>query len=274
MSSTTYESGGLLHAVSLCDPESLKPAVDAVLGKRHPRGQLAWEVCLPEAFQHSDDARLAVMMPEWDVLRGRVHVDFRSEQASIELFGGKSTIVRGGCQTSIEVDNETQRPIDDWVSTCEYTDDDVHYLEIEQSWSGGIVLQRQVMVVRDDRCVLLADRVLPSQVRRRQPDPGCIIRYRNRLPLGNQVQMDIERDTREAFFSDGRRRGFVMPLSTCEWRVGPSDADLMMTHDKYLLLSRRARTVVLRTARGSRFSASAVSRPQANLAKIDGRRRS
>ncbi len=231
---------GLLPEAVGCDPETLQPALDGVLGKPQRSGRLAWEICLPESFQHSADAKIALLMPQWDVRRGRTYVDYGDREMSIELFGGKSVVLQGACQTSIEVDNETQQPIDDWVATCEYTDDDVHYFEIEQPWSGGIVLQRQIMVIRDDRCVLLADSVLPSEVVR-QPNPDCIIHYRNRLPLAKSMQLDFAPDTREAFFSDGRRRGLVIPLSTCEWRMGKSDADLITTDDQYLLHSTSGR---------------------------------
>jgi hypothetical protein len=96
------------------------------------------------------------------------------------------------------------------------------------------------MVVRDDRCLLLADNVLPSETAR-QPNPDCLIDYRSRWPLATSMQLDCAPDTREAFFNDGRRRGFVMPLSASEWRVGKSAADLTVTDDRCLLHSTSGR---------------------------------
>jgi hypothetical protein len=230
------KGGGLLQEVIACDPESLKPAVDAALGKRQTNGRLAWEVCLPDSFQHCEDAKLAVLLPQWDKRRGRVHVDYGAKQTWLELFAGRPIVLCGKCQTSIEINDQAQWAVDDWVATCEFTDDDVHYLEIEQLWSGGIVLQRQIMVIREDQCVLLADTILPSGSSR-QPEVECSIRYRNRMPLAERIQIQAEPETRDVFFSDGRRRGLVMPLSANEWRVGPSNADLTVTQDKHLLLT-------------------------------------
>ncbi len=228
--------GGLLQEAIACDPDSLKPAVDVALARCQPKGRLVWEVCLPESFQHCEDAKFAVMMPHWDARRGRMHIDYHSKQTAIELFAGKSIVLGGVCQTEIDIYDQPQRSIDGWELICEFSDDDVHYLELEQPWSGGIVLQRQILLVRDDCCVLLADSVLPSQAARR-PETGCSIRYRNQIPLAGQMELEPEVETREAMLNDGRRRALVMPLSAAEWRVGPSKADLSVTADRHLLLS-------------------------------------
>lgn len=233
-------AGGLMDQAVSCDPESLKPAVDAALGKRQTNGRLAWEISLPESFQHCEDAKVAVMMPEWDVRRGRVHVDYSAKQMAIEMFAGKPVVLSGECQTAIEVDGQPQRAIDNWESTCDFSDDDVHYLELEQPWSGGIVLQRQIMVVRDDRCVLFADSVLP-ELSSPGPSTDGQIRYSNRIPMAELMQLDDEEETREAFFSDGRRRGLVMPLAAPEWRVGAGSVELQMTADAHLLLTATGR---------------------------------
>ena len=62
----------------------------------------------------------------------------------------------------IELEGQELAPCGEWDEVCEYTDDDVHYLEIEQPWTSDVLLQRQILVIREDRCVLLADAVLPE----------------------------------------------------------------------------------------------------------------
>ena len=159
----TRADGLLDHAVQ-CDPETLKPAMNAALGKSQTGGRLVWEISLPESMNHCEDANLAVILPEWDVRRGRTHINYSGKQVSVELYGGKSLVISGQWQTSIDVDDNEQSAVGDWILTCDYSDDDVHYLELEQVWSGGITLQRHVLVVRDDRCVLMADSVLPTDL--------------------------------------------------------------------------------------------------------------
>ncbi len=230
---------GLLREAMKFDTETLSPSVSAALGESRSGGKLAWQVSLPEAMQHSDNAKFAVMLPEWDVRRGRVHIDYSGEDTAIEMFVGKHQLVGGDWQVMIEVDGDEQQAKGDWVYTCEYTDDDVHYLEIEQPWSGGVTLQRQFMLVREDRCVLIADTVVtlaPSEAYSVEPNPKPRkIRYTARLPLTGDLKPEPENETREIYFGDGKRRALVIPLAANEWRVGPTAATLK-TDDESLVL--------------------------------------
>jgi hypothetical protein len=229
--------GLLAHAVDL-DSESLAPAVAAALGATQSGGRLVWQVDLPEAIHHDPDAQLAVMFADWDVRRGRTHVDYSGEEVRIEVFAGRSMVFSGHWQTMIEVDGQEQQPSGGWTDACQYSDDEVHYLEIEQPWNGGILLQRQMMLLRDDRCLLLADAILPSD---RLESDSRSIKYVSRLPLSPSIEIDPEPETREIFLSDRRRRGLVIPLSAAEWRVGATNAMLKETEDGHLMLSTQGR---------------------------------
>ena len=254
---------GLLFQAVAFDPESLRPATEAALGQGHSGGRLAWEVSLPESLRHSEDAGLAMMLPEWDVRRGRTHLDYRGEDVAIELFAGRSRVIAGTWQVMIEVDGEEQHACGAWENSCEYSDDDVHYLEIEQAWTGGLTLQRQCLLIRDDRCVLLADTVIPSDDVSVQTDHASLsnahaalssnhaagengdasagprqpasIRYLSRIPLSGSVGFDPEAETREGFLGDSKRRALLMPLAASEWRVGPTMATLSGSADQHLV---------------------------------------
>ncbi len=229
---------GLLGRTIEFAAESLEPAISAALGKCQSGGRLAWEVSLPEAFHHDDDAKIAVMFADWDVRRGRMHFDYSSSETRLELFAGRRPVIAGHCQSMIELDGIEQQACGDWDTTCEYSDDDVHYLEIEQPWTGDVVLQRQLMLVRDDRCVLMADCVLPKGSSLASAETRKI-QYHCRLPLAESISIDAENETREVFFRDKKRRGMVIPLAAGEWRVGPTNATLKTTRDHHLVLSAR-----------------------------------
>ena len=232
--------GGLLDRVVQFDPATLRPALKAALGKTPAGGRLAWEVSLPESMHLCDDAKLAVMMPEWDVRRGRTHIDYRHDDIRIEVFGGRQQMLSGRWHTMIEVEQAEQHPRGGWELTCEYTDDDVHYIELEQPWTGGITLQRQFLLIRDDRCLLLADSVAPSGPEA-EPDSLGNIRYISRLPVPEKVQMTEEEETREIFLEQGRNRAMALPLAACEWKTGPSRSSLAPTPDHHLSLTARGR---------------------------------
>ncbi|MCA9138060.1 MAG: hypothetical protein KDB00_14910 [Planctomycetales bacterium] len=253
-------NGLLAHAASL-DRETLAPAIDAALGKTKTKGRLAWQVSLPESMLHDEDAKLVCMLPEWDVRRGRTIIDYRDATACLELMAGKTVLISGRCETSLVIDEQPIEAIGDWVATCEYSDDDVHYVELEQPHGNGYVLQRQVMVLREDRCFFFADAVVRSRFAAASdmdhPASEAVnatsptILYQIRFPLTELVQTEPESQTNDLFLCDrdadtGSPRGrhaLVMPLSACEWRnshqTPTSSATMRITEDQHLLLASR-----------------------------------
>ncbi|EMI19761.1 hypothetical protein RMSM_03320 [Rhodopirellula maiorica SM1] len=229
------KTGLLEHAIAF-DPETLRPATEAALGLGHTGGRLAWEVCLPESFVHSDGAKLAVMLPEWDVRRGRTHLHYAGEHNQLEIFAGRTQIVAGQVQTSIEINGAEQAASGDWELICEYTDDEVHYIEIEQDWTGGVVLQRQLMLIRSDRSLMLADGVLPKN-RQASESLSQKIRYSTRIPFASGVSPELEKETREVYLCAGQHAAVVIPLSASEWRIGPTTTKLSASEDEHLVWS-------------------------------------
>jgi hypothetical protein len=90
------------------------------------------------------------------------------------------------------------------------------------------------MLVRDDRCLLLADSVIPRDSRVTLPK---LITYTSRLPLVPSIHMAGEPETREAFLCDDRKHALVIPLSASEWTVGPTDAAIKQSDDDCLVFS-------------------------------------
>jgi hypothetical protein len=189
-------------------------------------------------MHHDGDAKVAVMFPDWDVRRGRTHIDYSGDDVRVEIFAGRKMVIAGAWQAMIETDGAQQRPDGSWSEICEYSDDDVHYLEIEQLWTDGLLLQRQFMLVRDDRCLMLADSIVPQDNGSRLPDS---INYRCRLPLPESIHLNPEPETREAFLSDHSDRALVIPMSASEWTIGPTDAKIRQSSDGCLVLSTSGR---------------------------------
>lgn len=223
---------GLLQHAARFDAESLKPAIEAALGATPTGGRLTWQISLPESMQHDDDSRLAALLPDWDVRRGRTHIDYSTSDTRVELHAGRARILSGHWETMIEISGQPQHPCGEWAEICDYSDDEVHYLEIEQPWSGNLLLQRQFMLLRDDHCVLFADAVLPAN---ESPTPGKI-RYTGRIPLASNVQSEPEDETREIMLHARGRRALVLPLSASEWRIGATRCTLNTTEDHHLAI--------------------------------------
>jgi hypothetical protein len=238
------DDGLLDHAVKF-DRDSLKPAFSAALGNTPRGGRLAWEVSLPEAFHHDPDAKLCAMFPEWDESHGRMHVDYGQTDTRLELFAGSRALITGRWGNMLEIDGVPHHPVGDWEEVCEHSDDDVHYLEIEQQWTGGWLLQRQVLLIREDRCVLLADAVLPAAPSiapendggAQETKPGRFLRYTCRLPIAARVTAEAEDETREIVLAKGQSKAMFLPLAAGEWRIGASPCTLSITEDQHLAMT-------------------------------------
>jgi hypothetical protein len=229
--------GGLLDQIKMLDPETLGPAVDAATGRSNSGGKLAWQISLPEAYCHSALGGTAILLPEWDVRRGRVHLDYGGEEVRLQVDAGRLTVLDGAWEILIQVDGQEQAAAAPWTSLCEYSDDDVHYLEIEQRWTGGVRVQRHLLLIREDRCVMLADAVV-----RDQDQPPAAITYTSRMKLGPGVIATPEQETTEIWLQDakGEKRGLALSLQSNEWRVGPTRARTDVTPDGNLRLEVRS----------------------------------
>lgn len=226
-------SGGLFDALQKFSPQLLGPTLAAVLGKVPSGGRLAWEVSLPETLWHSELAGMAAMLAEWDVRRGRTFVDYATDTFRIEVEQSRGPAICGAWEVFIDVDGVEQAPAGPWTHLCEYSDDDAQYLEFEQRWTGGIRLQRQLMLLRDDRCVMLADAVL-----RDENLPSAQIDYIGRVPLAESLLPETEAETTEIWLFDKKhkRRGLVLSPLANEWRQGQSAARIALTPDHHITL--------------------------------------
>lgn len=224
---------GLFNALQCFSPKLLGPTMEAVLGNSPADGGLAWKVSLPETLWHSELAGTAVMLAEWDVRRGRTFVDYATDVFRLEVEHGKGPAICGAWEVFIDVDGMEQSPAGPWTYICEYSDDDAQYLEFEQRWTGGVRLQRQLMLLREDRCVLLADAVLRDETL-----PSASISYIGRIPLAEPLEPEMEAETTEIWLRDRKHKPRCLVLSPLanEWRQGPSAARVELTPDHHIRL--------------------------------------
>jgi hypothetical protein len=229
-----WAADGLFARARRFDTESLPAAIDAVRGNPPSGSRLTWQAVLPPSLHHDANAKIAVMFAEWDVRRGRTHLDYSDSDVHIEVYAGRRQMIAGGWQTMIQTDGVEQQPAGAWSEVCQYSDDDVHYLEIEQPWTDGLLLQRQFILIRDDRCLLLADSVIPANPADATPRR---IHYTSRMQLPAKMKLVHEPETREMFFDDNGRRALLIPLAASEWNIGPTDAIAKQADDGCLVLS-------------------------------------
>lgn len=146
---------------------------------------------------------------DWSSRRGRFALHCQGFDTQLELGSGRDLVLRGAWQVSLTADGQPLRPTGTWEEVCWQSDDDVHYLEIEQDWSEGVKLQRQLLLIREDQCMMLSDAVITQR--------PVAVEYAASLPLGETLTATSDPEVREVMLTGREQRAVVMPLDLPEW---------------------------------------------------------
>jgi hypothetical protein len=167
---------------------------------------------LPTATYYSAEARGVCMQTDWTKRSGRLAVDFSDTPPALEIIGPKGdTLLSGKWMLQVKLDGQAQLQLEDWEEVCWFTDDDVDYLELEAKFGDRCRIQRQVMLMRDDNLVLLADALLGDQAGNWE--------IQSTLPLGPKVTFEAAAATRESYLAmPHKQRCLLLPLALPEWR--------------------------------------------------------
>ncbi|MEZ6086725.1 MAG: hypothetical protein R3C05_01570 [Pirellulaceae bacterium] len=203
-------------------------------GDKAPEHRLRTETDLPESGFYSPQAGLVSLRPTWFKHHGWFVGAFQGTAApDIELSTGKRLILQGLWETEIIADGRECRPESDWEQVCWHGDDEVHYIEMQQTWTGDITLQRSVLVLRDDGVVLLADTLLC--------DDDVEFQYRSSVPVDPGMTTEEEAETREILFRDRKSRAMVLPIGMPEWRTARFPGKLSVSDGRLTLSMRGTR---------------------------------
>jgi hypothetical protein len=151
----------------------------------------------------------------------RLTVAYPGTTVRTELICRGRLLWSGPWELEVRCDGLPAQPCSDWKEVCRVCDDDVDYLELEIHLTGRLRVQRQMLLARQDRFLLLADAVLGTA--------PAELEYRGGIALGRGVGFRGSRQTREGFLVDDGRRALVMPLALPEWRTDPRAGTLCRT---------------------------------------------
>lgn len=168
---------------------------------------------------HCEATSLAVLRPASSP-RDMLAVDYRGRELRSELTCGGQVLWSGRCNPRIALDGVELSPASDWENLCWVSDDDADYLELQLEFLGGVRVQRQMLLARQDRFLFAADAVLCER--------PAAIEYRLALPLAEGVAFLPGEQSREGFLASpgGRRRAQALPLALGEWRGDSRRGDL------------------------------------------------
>jgi len=215
--------------------------------------QLQFGGSLPPSSAQSETAGLAMLRPSWSRSSEQLWVAYSGSDVRIEMASGRDRLLSGVWAAEVRLGGRTLTPRGNWEQTCWNSDEDVDYLELEIALSEHVRLERQILLARKDRLMLLADVVLRDETGATNgradaangaPDAHHgkpeSLEYHGTLPLGDDVAFDAAGETREGYLVGRKPRAVVFPLALPEWRSEMCGGSLETTAENLEL--RQART--------------------------------
>ncbi len=201
------------------------------------------DASLPPLSVYWESNRIATMRRSWRDAGYRIAVDFSSDVIWLDitaangqrLFSGDWDVELFRNGTSVEVDVA-------WEEVCWFTDDDVDYLELECDLEDRCKLQRQVMLMREEGMVFMADAVLSNSDARWD--------VRTHWTLAADIEYLPEAKTNDGVLiaknaqsedpsrtAVTKRQALLLPIGMPEWRRGTRDAALQSDGQRLTLRS-------------------------------------
>ncbi|HTN77936.1 MAG TPA: hypothetical protein VL096_21945 [Pirellulaceae bacterium] len=198
----------------IADPEDhllVKCAFRGVEAKKaSPKKPKAGKKGLPEPFIYSEWSKTGLLRSDWSLGAPRLAVTYDRRRVQCELSSDGQVLLSGLWTPEVGIDGWNWTPENEWEEVCWHTDEDVVYLEIETSLNSGWKIQRQILLARKERFVLLADAVVGDQ--------PAQLTYRSVLPLPAGRRFLPSDETREGYLAGKRTQALVLPLALPEWR--------------------------------------------------------
>lgn len=213
-----------------------KPLLDAVdaLGRRRKRTVQAVRTTPRAAGKprryirrdlHDPTAAAAVMRSGWDAASVRLLVDYSRPVPDIEIAVADRLLAAGPWTWTVTLDGrpiETEGP---WTMSCWESDRKATFLEITAPLPGGRQMERQIVLLPQDRVLLLADAVTTpggpptpdSRLSNAAVGPEAL-RMTTSLPLAAGLDIEPAGETREMLAFDTGMRMTALPIALPEWR--------------------------------------------------------
>lgn len=168
---------------------------------------------------HDEQAGQAVLRPGWSRPSQEVRLRWSKPSLEIELQSGRETVWAGAWGWNVSLDGEPLTARSAWEEVCWVCDTEVVCLELQLRLSAGYRLQRQIVLGRKDRFLLLADAVFGRRSGK--------LAYQSSLPLAAGVNVRAATATREVTLATERPQALVLPLALPEWRIEQGVGELV-----------------------------------------------
>lgn len=200
---------------------------DRAIAKMRLNGKKVSAARVPnDASLHSEWSGISVLQSSWQRDSPKLLVDHSGPSMRLELETEAKTLFSTDWEPTIVVNGERLAPVtevDTWEAVCWFEDVDSDYLELEADLPNEWKLQRQILLGKEDRFLLLCDSLIGPNA-----DTHVEIDYQLTIPLAGRVQVRRQGDAREGLISaPGKKRlAMVLPLALPEWRNAPGLGEL------------------------------------------------
>ena len=175
---------------------------------------------------HDATAAVAIIRSGWERNEIRVMLAYRDAVPYLEIAVGDRLLVEGPWQWRASKGGQPLEAEGPWTLSCWESDQKATYLEIIAPLAGGLQLDRQIVLLPQDRIVLLADAITQRSDDRTGdalPEPlrshaNSGLRIQSLLPLAASLEREQADETREILIYDTKPRLMVLPLSLPEWK--------------------------------------------------------
>lgn len=157
-------------------------------------------------------------------------VDFQRPEIHVALKAAGALVVDGTWDHHSTVNGRPLEAKGAWIESCWHRDARSDYLELERELTDGWRLERQMLLARKERFLLIADALV---------GPGSEpveIRHAFSLPPAEAVAWSGAKETREGWWMvKDKRAAAVVPPALPEWREEFSHARLAMADGRLQL---------------------------------------
>jgi hypothetical protein len=172
-------------------------------------------------------ACMAIFRSSWQGRPVRILLDYRQEHPYLEVAAGSRMLIAGTWQWQLSLNGTPLVAEGPWQVTHYEEDDQAILIVITAAISGGLRLERHLLMAHADRVVLLADAVVDPT----SNATGGELSYRGCLPIPEGIDRFFPEETRELTLGDPKPRAMVLPLAMCEWNTSRDTGAFHWNHD-------------------------------------------
>lgn len=185
----------------------------------------ATESRLPDISVHDEHAGCALLGSSWLQPGSRVAIDFSDTDVQVEVLGPKGRpLISGNWPVQVSKDGRALYQLDGWEQVCWFSDNDVSYLEIESRFGDSVKFQRQFVLFRQHRLLLVADALLGDQCGQ--------WKMSSEISLAPETAWLPNEKNTEAFLGREKAHCLVLPLFLPEWKNAPASGQVNANSDR------------------------------------------